>query len=103
VSRFGAKAAPWRKAAGRDEEAEGADTNEAVRYVPGAVGEEPAPALPPVIVYVLEREAGGWRPSIYEVPASLLVTAGKRIATHEPDIKALAIEQLMRHIEERRS
>lgn len=73
----------------------------------GGLNRRPEPeddaTLPPVVVYVLEREGGGWRPSIYEVPADVLVKHGRRVATHEPDIKALAIEQLMRHIEERRS
>lgn len=62
--------------------------------------EEPA-TLPPVVVYVLEKEGGGWRPSIYEVPASVLVAHGKRVHTHEPDLKALAWEQIERHWLER--
>lgn len=64
--------------------------------------EEPVADHPPVTCYVLEREGGGWRPSVYEVPAAVLVKHGTLIATHEPDIKGLAVEQLMRRIEERR-
>ena len=64
--------------------------------------EEPVPAHPPVTLYVLERDSGGWRPSIYRMEAAALVRHGELLSTHEPDIKGLAIEQLMRHLEERR-
>jgi hypothetical protein len=63
--------------------------------------EEPVTPHPPVLAYVLERDGGGWRPSIYRVPASILVAHGELVHTHEPDLKGLALEQLVRHIEER--
>lgn len=97
MSRFGAK---WKTAAGREgDEAEGSET-ELRGYKPGIV-EEPAPPIAPTVCYVLEREGGGWRPSIYEIDPRALVKHGKRIHTHEPDLRALAWEQIARHFEER--
>lgn len=67
----------------------------------GAIKEEPVPEHEPLIAYVLEREGGGWRPSIYEIDPRMLVKHGRRVHTHEPDLRALAWEQIARHFEER--
>jgi hypothetical protein len=102
MSRFnpGPKGHQWKRAAARDDEPN-EEGELMAEYVPGLRGEAPAIPHPPVLAYVLERDGGGWRPSIYRVPASILVAHGELVHTHEPDLKGLALEQLVRHIEER--
>lgn len=104
MSKFnpGPKGHQWKRGAGRDEEPN-TEGELMAEYIPGLREEPPAPEHPPITCYVLEREGGGWRPSVYELPAAILVKHGTLVATHEPDIKGLAVEQLMRRIEERRS
>lgn len=61
--------------------------------------EEPVAAHPPTRVYAIERDGPGWRTTFYDVPAAALVP--HQTKAWEPDLKGLAMDKIMRDIEER--
>lgn len=61
--------------------------------------EEPVAAHPPVRAYTITREGAGWRVCWYDVPPSVLVPY--QTEAREPDLKGLAMDRIMRDIEER--
>lgn len=61
--------------------------------------EEPVQTHPPTRVYAIERDGVGWRTTFYDVPPAVLVQ--HQTQAWEPDLKGLAMDRIMRDIEER--